>query len=265
MEPNELILERLEGFCALTINRPEKMNSLSPDLLLKIKEVLDSLSGDRAIRAVVITGAGDKAFSAGYDFSAFPTKVTPESKDNWKKNIYLEACVESISFYTYPVIAMINGYSFGGGCELAISCDIRIASDKATFCMPPAKLGLVYSPQGIKNFINIIGFAHTKEIFFTGRRFDAQRAKEIGLVNHVVPSTDLKAFTYDMAQEISENAPLSLSAAKLTISKFMNLAQLSEKDEEVIGALRLRAFESHDLKEGRRALKEKRKPRFRGE
>lgn len=263
MEHEDLIVEREEGFCTLTINRPEKRNTLTPGVFFKIRDVLNALSEDGHIRAVIITGAGDEAFCAGYDISALPTNIPPE------EGLHLVTshvnCLESITSYKYPVIAMINGYTFGGGFEMAVLCDIRIASDSAVFGMPPAKLGVVYSSKGIRNFINVLGFANTKEIFFTGRRFGAQRAKEIGLVSHVVPQEDLRGFTYDMAREIAENAPLSLSGAKLTISKYMDLARLSEEHEKEITALRIKAFQSHDLKEGQRAFKEKRKANFIGE
>ena len=265
MATDELIVEKSEGFWTLIINRPEKRNSLTPDLLLAMKDVLDSLSENKDVRAVIVTGAGDKAFSAGFDISALPTKVLPGTEDELKTNVYVDACMESIASCAYPVIAMIDGYARGAGCELALSCDIRIASDRATFGMPPAKLGLVYSAKGMKKFINAVGFANTKEIFLTGRPFDAQRAKEMGFVSYVVPSEQLKEFAYEMAREISENAPLSLSGTKTIISYFMNMGQLGKEEEAHCAKLRFEALKSRDLEEGRKAFKEKRKPRFRGE
>ena len=265
MSADELIVEKSERFWTLIINRPEKRNSLTPDLLLAIKDILESLSENRDVRAVIVTGAGDKAFSAGYDISAFPTEVLPGTEDELKSNVYVDACMESIALCRYPVIAMIDGYARGAGCELALSCDIRIASDRATFGMPPAKMGIVYPAKGIKKFINAVGFANTKEIFLTGRPFDAQRAKEMGFVSYVVPPEQLKEFAYEMAREISENAPLSLSGTKTIISYFMNMGQLGKEDEGHYSKLRFEALKSHDLAEGKKAFKEKRKPRFRGE
>jgi enoyl-CoA hydratase/carnithine racemase len=258
-------VEKEEGFWTLIINRPEKRNSLTPDLLLAMKDVLDSLSDHTDVRAVVITGAGDKAFSAGFDIGALPTKVLPGTEDELKTNVYVDACMESIASCPYPVIAMIDGYARGAGCELALSCDIRIASERASFGMPPAKLGLVYSAKGTKKFINAVGFANTKEIFLTGRPFDAQRAKEMGFVSYVVPAEQLKEFAYEMAREISENAPLSLRGTKTIISYFMNMGQLGKEEEAHCAKLRFESLKSNDLKEGRKAFKEKRKPTFRGE
>jgi enoyl-CoA hydratase len=260
---NDLIVERAEGFCTLTINRPEKRNTLTPELFFGIRDAFEALSRDKDIRAVIITGAGSEAFCAGYDISAIPTNLPPE--EGMTLLTRHVDCLQSIASYEYPVIAMINGYTFGGGFEMAVLCDIRIASDNAVFGMPPAKLGIVYSSRGLRNFIHVLGFSNTKEIFFTGRRFNAQRAKEMGLVNHVVNQEDLKRFTYEMALEIAGNAPLTLSATKRTISKYSDLARLSEQDEAEITGLRVNAFRSLDLKEGQTAFKERRKPRFTGQ
>jgi enoyl-CoA hydratase/carnithine racemase len=230
-----------------------------------MKDVLDSLSENKDVRAIIITGAGDKAFSAGFDIGSFPTRVLPGTEDELKTNVYVDACMESIASCPYPVIAMIDGYARGVGCELALSCDIRIASNRATFGMPPAKLGLVYSAKGMKKFINAVGFANTKEIFLTGRPFDAKRAKEMGFVSYVIPPEQLKGFAYDMAREISENAPLSLKGTKTIIAYFMNIGQLGKKEEEHCAKLRFESLKSQDLAEGRKAFKEKRKPLFTGE
>jgi enoyl-CoA hydratase/carnithine racemase len=159
---------------------------------------------------------------------------------------------------------MIYGYAVGAGLELAVTCDLRLAADSARLGITPAKLGVAYSPTGIQKFLNLVGIAHTKELFYTGRLFDAQRAKEMGLVDYVVPASELAATTYELAQEIAENAPLSVSGAKLTVSKLLSYQVLRPEDEAELRELQARAMRSEDLKEGQRAFMEKRKPKFVG-
>ena len=159
---------------------------------------------------------------------------------------------------------MINGAAIGGGCELATSCDIRIAADTARLSMPPAKLGMVYHWAGIMRFINIIGLARAKEMFFTGRVYDAGRAQEMGLVNHVVPADQLLFFTHQMAQEISENAPLSLKGLKTVFRGCLQYQKIDPQVARELETLRDQSFGSEDILEGQRAFREKRKPVFRG-
>ena len=142
---NEILLIERKGYvCTLVLNRPEKRNSLSPDLLIEIHQTLQEFSKDDTIRTIIIRGAGDRAFSSGYDIGAIPTKITPEIQGRLKAQNPLELALESVANYPYPVIAMLNGYAFGAGCELAVSCDIRIGADDIRMGMPPAKLGVVY-------------------------------------------------------------------------------------------------------------------------
>lgn len=169
-----------------------------------------------------------------------------------------------IEEYPYPVIAMIYGYCVGGGLELAVACDLRIAADTAKLGITPAKLGIVYLPTPLRRFLDVIGAAYTKELFFTGRLIDAHRAKEMGLVNQVVPEEELERYTYELAREIGENAPLSLKGIKLAITKLTGFERLSPEDAAYLEELRQRAMESEDLKEGRRAFQERRKPVFKG-
>jgi len=145
-----------------------------------------------------------------------------------------------------------------------VTCDLRVAADNARLGITPAKLGVVYSHTGIRKFIDLVGVSQTNELFFTGRIIDAPRAREIGLVDHLVPVQDLEKTTYELAQEIAENAPLSVSGAKHIISKIVSSRMLDPKDEAELRQLRASAFESEDLKEGQKAFMEKRKPKFTG-
>jgi len=264
MGENLLLIERKERIGTLTINRPEKRNALSPLLLFQLADSLTQLKEEGEVRCLVIRGAGDKAFSAGYDISDLPSNLSPEEAEALKAKNPLQIGLQAVMDFPYPVIAMINGPAFGAGCELAIACDIRIAADNARLSMPPAKLGMIYRAVGILRFINVIGLANAKEMFFTGRAYEASRVKEMGLVNYVVPSSELVPFAYQMAQEISENAPLSLKGLKFIFNKCFQFQKINPEDAQQIEALWVQAFNSEDLKEGPRAFKEKRKPVFKG-
>jgi len=179
MEENLLLFERQERICTIVFNRPERRNALSPLLLYQVSEKLKQLKEEDEVRCVVLRGAGDKAFSSWYDITAIPTNISPEVMETLKTKNPLQLALDAVQDFPYPVIAMINGMAFGAGCELAVTCDIRIAVDSARLGMPPAKLGVVYMPAGIMRFVNVAGLANAKEIFFTGRYYPASRAKEM--------------------------------------------------------------------------------------
>ncbi|RJP60006.1 MAG: enoyl-CoA hydratase [Deltaproteobacteria bacterium] len=264
MDDKLIIVEKQDRICTIVFNRPEKRNSLSPPLLIQFIRVMESLNDDQETRVVVVRGAGNEAFSSGYSIFDIPKGISPEDMEALKKINPLLRGLEVISEYRYPVIAMVNGFTLGAGCELAATCDLRIASDKAKFGMPPAKLGVLYSFSGHRRFVNLVGEANAKELFLTGRMVDAHKAKEMGLVNYVVSEDDLLSATYDLAREIIENAPLSVSGAKILINKSVSSPMPTPEDEAMAEELINRCFSSEDLKEGQKAFKEKRKPVFRG-
>ena len=172
--------------------------------------------------------------------------------------------MNAVASFPYPVIAMIYGYAVGAGLELATTCDMRLAADTARLGITPAKLGVVYRPDGIAKFIDLVGVSLTKELFYTGRLITAQRALERGLVDYICPPPELAKATYDLAREIAENAPLSLSGAKTTIARLLDNRKLTPEVEAELRKLQAQAMLSEDLKEGQRAFMEKRKPRFTG-
>jgi enoyl-CoA hydratase/carnithine racemase len=225
---------------------------------------LGALSQEEGVRAVVIRGAGNRAFSAGYDSSSLPTRPSPDLEAALKEAPPLEQALKAIEAFPYPVLAMLSGHAYGGGCELAIGCDIRIASVSAKIGMPPAKLGLVYPYPGYRRFLRALGFSRTLEIFLTGRTYDSRQCLEMGFVNHVVEDEELEPFTYAMAREISENAPLSLKGTKFALYRMAGSPDLKGEEEDEIRSLFLQSLQSEDLEEGRRAFKEKRKPLFKG-
>ena len=265
---NEMLLTQRKGrVCTLVLNCPEKKNVLTSDLLVDLHQKMQELSGDDTIRTIVIRGAGDEAFCSGYDISALADgSVPPVSGVMKDRNPFrpFEMAVESIMNYPYPVIAMLNGYAFGGGCDLAVSCDMRIGADHIRIGMTPAKIGMIYTPEGLNRFIQTIGLSKTKEIFFTGRAYDARRSKEMGLIDYLVPRAELESFTYRLAEEIAGNAPLSLKGIKRMLNLVLRSDKIAEEGRQEVEKIVSRALESHDLKEGRAAFLEKRKPVFRG-
>jgi enoyl-CoA hydratase/carnithine racemase len=266
---DDMLLVQTKGrVCTLVLNCPEKRNALNEKLLLELHQELGRLSKDDDIRAIVIRGTGEEAFCSGYDIGVLTAENDPAgSKPAGRSDAFasFEMAVEAIMNYPYPVIAMLNGYAFGGGCELAVSCDLRVGGDHIRMGMTPAKIGMIYTPKGLIRFIQTIGLSNTKEIFFTGRTYDARAAKDMGLVDYLVPAADLEPFTYDLAEEIAANAPLSLKGIKRIVNLVLRsdhqMAAGELKEAEKIVA---RVLQSRDLKEGRTAFLEKRPPRFTG-
>ena len=262
---HENLIKQIAGTVGtLKFNRPERGNSLSPDLLVDLHLTLRSWAEEEAVRAVIITGNSEKAFSAGYDILSIPTDLTPEAAELLKTSNPLELALESIKNFPFPVIAMINGYCFGAGLNLAMCCDIRIGADHIKAGMPPAKLGVVYHPGGIGQFIDIIGMAKTREIFLTAHTYKGIEVKEMGLVDHLVPAAELSETVYRMAEKISGNAPLAVKGMKKIINMMGTYPSLDPEDNRTAEALIAEAFNSEDLKEGQAAFIEKRKPVFTG-
>ena len=265
MEKDILLVEKKGYVTTLTLNRPDKRNSLSPALLLSLSRTLDELSQDDHVRTVVIRGTGDKAFSAGFDISALATDVTMESQQQAESEHPLETCIQSVMNFPYPVVAMLNGFAFGAGCELAVSCDLRIGADDIRIGMPPAKLGIVYPLQGLRRFVQVVGISQTRELFLTGRYYPAKRGFDIGLLNHVVPRSELEAFTYKLAEEMAGNAPLSLKGTKRILGMLAETIPVPEMVLQEADRIVTDAFNSEDLKEAQAAFMEKRKPSFKGQ
>jgi len=261
MADEVLLIEKADNICTITINRPERRNALNLDVLLRLGDTLHALKDDREVRVVVLRGAGEKAFSAGMDIGGIATVSAEEATRTGNP---IDYAMESIISYPYPVIAMIYGAAMGAGCDLAVTCDLRIAADTARMGINPVKLGLVYPPAGIQRLINVVGLPRAKELFFTGRFIDSQRAGEIGLVNLVVPADELSSVTYALAREIAENAPLAVSTTKTIFNKLLKYQRASAEEEAEIMTLIDRVMRSEDAKEGPMAFIQKRKPVFKG-
>ena len=261
MSGNLLIVRKEGSICTLTINQPERQNILNAEILLLLGETLNALKEEDQTRVVVIRGAGEKAFSAGYDIGRIGIGDREQTGPRSNPMDYGMNCIAS---FPYPIIAMIYGYAIGGGLELAATCDLRLSADNARLGITPAKLGLVYRPSGLLTFVNLVGISLTKELFYTGRLITAQRAKETRLVDNIFPPSELVRATYDLAREIAENAPLTIRGIKTTISRLLKYQKLSPENDAELRKLQTQAMYSDDLKEGQRAFQEKRKPRFTG-
>lgn len=264
-EYDELITRTVDRVGIVTLNRPQKRNSLSPHLLFSLHKVLSRWAQEDELRAVVIKGEGERAFSSGYDISAIPTNLPPEMAEILKTQNPLAIGLQSIQEFPYPVIAMMNGYAFGAGLNLAMCCDIRIAADTITVGMPPARLGVVYHPDGLKQFVQVLGMATTREVFFTARNYRGAELLSAGFVNRLVPLEMLETTVLDTAKQIAANAPLSLRGMKTILNMMKVTAALDEEDRQQAEAIVKQSFASKDLVEGQSAFLEKRPPVFSGE
>lgn len=253
-----ILVERRDRVAVVTINRPEKRNALNIQTRAEGAEILDELRADDSVRVVVFTGAGDKAFIAGADIAEFADRTAITQRE-----LMLERSLfNAIDTFPKPVIAMVNGYCLGGGCELALACDIRIASDKASFGQPEINLGIIPGGGGTQRLTRLVGEGKAMELILTGEIINAQAAFDIGLVNHVVPADQLEAKTMDIANRIADKSPIALRLAKEAVK----LASRSNLDEGLRREVDLFAlcFSSEDKDEGVKAFLEKRKAEFKG-
>jgi enoyl-CoA hydratase/carnithine racemase len=251
-----------EAVARLRIRNPERRNALDHEILDAIAETMPGLDRGIELRCVVITGE-PPVFSAGYDIATIPSETFERDAEALVAHPF-HAALEAIASHPWPTLAAVNGHCLGGALELAISCDLRICAAGAKLGMPPAKIGLVYGHTGLRKFLDTVGLARTKELFLTGRNFDAARAEQIGLVNEVVPDGSLEADSVELAALIAANAPLSMRGNKSAIDTLNQNPVLSEAQEAGLIALRESCFESQDFREGIAAFAEKRKPVWRG-
>ncbi len=246
----------------LTISNPDKSGALDHAILDAFASTLPELEA----RCLIITGQG-RIFSAGYDIGGLGGRDQIMFADAAERLVAhpFDAAIDALEAYPYPTVAALNGHAIGGGLELALSCDLRIAVAPAKFAMPPAKLGLVYSHTGIQKFIDAIGAPRTRQLFLVGARIDSARALSWGLVNEIVAPADLADEAVQLASEIAANAPLSLMGNKQVIRAVLEArAQLDPAVEKELLELRRACFSSEDFKEGVRAFAAKRAPEWKG-
>ena len=261
MPSEKMIATKHDGVGWMTLNNPERHNAISLEMWDAALEIMADFAADPAIRVMVLTGAGSKAFASGADISKFKDE-RQEADALAHYQATTQKAYAALQAMPIPTIAMVRGYCIGGGTAVAVCCDIRICNDNAKFGVPAAKLGLGYGLGRAKPLVDLVGPAYAKEMFFTGRHFDAQEALRMGLVNRVVTDDALEATVQEMARTIGENAPLTVRCAKTVVGELLKDAQQRDvaAAERAVDA----CFASSDYREGQAAFMEKRKPRFTG-
>ncbi|MBP9665166.1 MAG: enoyl-CoA hydratase/isomerase family protein [Pyrinomonadaceae bacterium] len=253
-----ITVERRGRVAVMTINRPDKLNALNNKVHLEGVAALDDLRKDDDVRVLVLTGAGEKSFVAGADITEFEGK-TPVTQ---RESFHERSLFNSIDTFPKPVIAMVNGFCLGGGNELAMACDIRMASDNARFSQPEINLGIMCGGGGTQRLPRLVGEGRAMETVLTGDMIDAAAAERIGLVNHVFPADQLEAETMKLAEKIAEKAPIALQLSKEAV-KFASRSNLDEGLRREVDLFAI-CFSTDDKREGVAAFLEKRKPQFKG-
>lgn len=249
------------GVLHIRFNNPAKHNAVSADMWEAIPPLLARAGEDEAVRMVVFSGEGTKSFVSGADISQFEDlRAAREAVKRYE--VFAEEALQGIHEFGKPTVACIRGYCIGGGVNIAISCDLRIATTDSVFSIPATRLGLGYRFSAMKNLVDLIGPGNAKDLFFTARRIDAAEAQRMGLVNRVAEPDKLEALLAEYAQSITTGAPLTIKAGKRIVREVLEAD--ADVDMEMCRRLILDCFESEDYAEGRRAFMEKRKPAFKG-
>ena len=254
-----LLYENQDGIAVITMNRPKALNALNQDTLDELNQVVDMLAKDSTVQVVILTGSGDKAFVAGADIAQMQSMSAMEGRNFGKLG---QAVFNKLENLPQPVIAAVNGFALGGGCELAMACDIRIASEKAKFGQPEVTLGITPGFAGTQRLPRLVGKGRAKQLLYTGDVIDAQEAYRIGLVNVVAPAEELMATAKVMAQKIQSRAAVAVQLCKAAVNEGLDtdLETGTAYEAEVFGL----CFATADQKEGMAAFTEKRKAQFTG-
>ena len=258
---DKIIAKKENGIGWVIFNNPEKRNAMSLEMYEATAVAMENYAKDPEVRVVILKGAGDKAFISGADISQFkdrrsnPEQVRAAETISERTNKALRECPK-------PTIAMIRGFCMGGGAGIAVVCDMRIASDDSQFGVPAAKLSVGYRFAGIRRLAEVVGPQFTAEIFYTGRRFSAQEALQMGLINRMLPAAELEKYVMDYAATLAGNAPLTLAAVKRCLIELRK--DPADRDLDLCQKMVEDCFASQDYVEGRNAFMEKRKPAFKG-
>ena len=259
MSEAKLRAEREGHIGWMIFDNPARRNAITGDMWRAIPQAMAQFDADPEVRCVVLRGAGEVAFAAGADISEFE-KRRADAQAAGKHDNMIDLAQLALENSAKPVLAMIRGFCFGGGVEIALACDMRYAGASASFAIPAARLGLGYGVRGTNRLVASVGHAAAREIMLTGRRYKADEALAMGLVNRVLPDDELEGFVRKLAAELAANAPLSMAASKSIINSVIEPAGDFSRGEALIE----RCAKSEDHVEGRRAFMEKRTPKFRG-
>ena len=259
MDFTNLLYENQDGIAYITMNRPKALNALNQETLEELNQLVDALAKDSSVQVVILTGSGEKAFVAGADITQMQSMSAIEGRNFGKLG---QAVFNKIENLPQPVIAAVNGFALGGGCELAMACDIRIASEKAKFGQPEVTLGITPGFAGTQRLPRLVGKGRAKQLLYTADTIDAQEAFRIGLVNEVAPAESLMAVARAMALKIQSRAPVAVQLCKAAVNEGMDtdLETGTAYEAEVFGL----CFATNDQKEGMAAFAEKRKVKFTG-
>jgi enoyl-CoA hydratase len=253
----KLILSKRDGIATIAINRPEVRNALDPETWELLRRAVEEIVHDDDILVLVVTGTGDEAFAAGADIQSLHDRGMVATLDSSVQRV-----LQTLEDLWKPSIAAVNGFALGGGCELAMACDIRIASDRAKLGQPEVRLGIIPAGGGTQRLPRLVGVARAKEMIFTGEIIDADQAERIGLVNHVVPHDELMRSVLELAKKIIARGPLAVRLAKASVNVGMNYGPRAGLEYERLAQAVL--FGTEDRMEGMDAFLEKRAPKFRG-
>jgi enoyl-CoA hydratase/carnithine racemase len=250
-----------DGVGIITFNNPDKRNAMSLDMWEGLGLALSELREHPDVRVLILVGAGDKAFVSGADISQFEkARHNAAASEEYSRRSAAQRAL--LADYPKPTIACIRGFCLGGGMQVAMLADIRIAAEGSEFGIPAARLGIAYGYDGLKHLVSLVGPSWARLLMYTGMRIDSAEAVRIGLVDRVIPNAELWNATLDIARTIAGNAPLSIQAARITIAQI--LKDPGDRDMNAIKEIAAACMNSEDFREGRRAFMEKRKPQFRG-
>jgi enoyl-CoA hydratase len=258
--PGQVRSEIQDGVGFVIFDHEARRNAITTEMWDAIPPIAQKLDADPEVRVVILRGAGDVAFVSGADISEFEQQRSGDSAQAYDERNGL--AFAALSGIRKPVIALIHGFCVGGGCALALTADLRFCAEDGVFAIPAARLGLGYGAAGLKSLVDTVGLPAAKEIFFTARRFDAEEARALGLVNRVLPKAELDDFVIETARSIAANAPLTLASAKLVLSQISGGP--NARDDDAVAASIARCYASNDYSEGVQAFLAKRKPRFTG-
>lgn len=257
-----LLLEKDGPLAWIVFNKPERRNAVDLEMWERLPRLVAEVAEDDAVRVLILRGAGDEAFVSGADISQFrKVRSGPNATRDYDRAV--DKALQSVARLEKPVVTMIHGFCMGGGCSIAVMCDLRLCADDARFGIPAARLGIAYPlERGVERLVHVVGVPNATEILMTARVYNAEEAAHMGLVNRVLPKAELESYTRDYALKMADNAPLSVAAHKFFVRESAKAATI--RDLDAVRAWSARCFGSEDYKEGVTAFMEKRRPRFQG-